>query len=101
MFTAAEWIGVSAGETGPRSDEKLTDEQKEKMKQRALAGEDPTHRVSFLLRGDFCLGFAPEEAVLSIAGLGFYRVTVNGIPPDENRGPAPIRNDGFIFTCLY
>jgi hypothetical protein len=51
VFTDAEWIGVSAGETGQRSDAKLTDEQKDELKQRALAGDDPTRRGSFLLRG--------------------------------------------------
>ena len=93
MFTNAKWIGRAPGELGRRADEKLTDEQAEALKERALAGEDPTYRGSLLFRRDFTLPFAPCQAVLSVAGLGFYRLTVNGAAPDPARAFAPITSD--------
>lgn len=93
MFTVAKWIGAAPGELGFRSDEELTDEQMEARKQRAIDGEDPTRRGSLLLRGEFRLNSPAAKAKLLIAGLGFYRLTVNGAAPDERRLFAPIVSD--------
>ena len=93
MFRNAKWIGAAAGETGFRAADHLTDEEKEARKERALSGKDPTRRGSLLLRRDFVLTGPVKTAALSIAGLGFYRVTVNGTAPDENRVCAPIVSD--------
>ena len=93
MFTTAKWIGAAAGELGFRSADKLTDEEKEARKERALAGEDPTRRGSLLLRKDFTLYGPVRAAKLAVAGLGFYHVTVNGRPPDEALALAPLVSD--------
>ena len=93
MFNTAKWIGAAVGELGFRSAEKLTDEEKEARKERALAGEDPTRRGSLLLRKDFILSGPLREATLAIAGLGFYHVTVNGKAPDEALALAPLASD--------
>ncbi|MBQ6020023.1 MAG: family 78 glycoside hydrolase catalytic domain [Clostridia bacterium] len=95
MFTSAKWIGSEAGELGFRQAEIRSFRQRTERRDRILAGNepDPTRRGSVLFRKDFLLSAPAEKAVLSIAGLGFYRLSVNGVSPDENRVLPPIVSD--------
>ena len=95
MFTAAKWIGATAGELGRLAEGPKTENQWDEYKERILSGEaaDPTRRGSLLFRKDLTLSAPVKSAVLSIAGLGFYRVRINGVSPDEKRVFAPVVSD--------
>ncbi|MBR5427697.1 MAG: family 78 glycoside hydrolase catalytic domain, partial [Clostridia bacterium] len=95
MFTAAKWIGAAADELGRLAEGPKTENQWDEYKERILSGEaaDPTRRGSLLFRKDLTLSASVKSAVLSIAGLGFYRVWINGVSPDEKRVFAPVVSD--------
>ncbi|MBQ7152719.1 MAG: family 78 glycoside hydrolase catalytic domain [Clostridia bacterium] len=94
MLNEARWIGFAAGETGRHSSVRLSNEELNKFKEQVLSGVgDPTRRGSFILRKDLALLKGLEKAVLSIAGLGFYHVYINGTEPDENVALAPLVSD--------
>ena len=98
MFTSAKWIGGEAGELGFRPSGIRSFQERTAHRDRIIDGSEPdlTRRGSVLFRKDFFLSAPAEKAVLSIAGLGFYRLSVNGVSPDENRALAPNVSDYYL-----
>lgn len=86
------WIGKEKGKDGYGRYEPYDSEREAALKAAALE-TDPTDRGSLLLRRPFEVASAPSSAVLRIAGLGFYRLSVNGVSPDPARAFAPILSD--------
>ena len=87
------WIGLEEGKNGYGRFTPYDHEIESEMKRRALEGEDPTERGSLLFRKTFRIDGEVSEAKISIAGLGYYYLRINGVSPDPARMFSPILSD--------
>ena len=87
------WIGLEKGKDGYGRFTPYDPEIESEMKRRALEEEDPTERGSLLFRKSFRLEAGVTEAKIAIAGLGYYRLMINGGSPDPSRMFSPLLSD--------
>ena len=87
------WIGLEKGKEGYGRFTPYDHETESEMKRRALEGEDPTERGSLLFRKTFRIDGEVSEAKISVAGLGYYYLKINGVSPDPARMFSPILSD--------
>ena len=87
------WIGLEEGKDGYGRFTPYDHETESEMKRRALEEEDPTERGSLLFRKTFRIDGEVSEAKISIAGLGYYYLKINGVSPDPARMFSPILSD--------
>ncbi|GEM_PF-4332903 len=97
MFENAQWIALAHADTDvPWKNKPYENEEVETWH------GDPAYahmeNGSVVFRKTFTLASAPEKATLSICGLGFYEVWINGVKPDEKRVLAPLVSDYFRYT---
>ncbi len=96
VFETATWIALEYGRIAPWKGTVIPDEDHPEWEHHP----DFIHRErgSILFRREFTLNEKPQAAVLSICGLGFYEVYINGIPADPNRVLAPVISNYFKYA---
>lgn len=87
------WIGLENGKDGYGRFTPYDPSTESEMKRRALEEEDPTERGSLLFRKIFPIEGEVSEAKISIAGLGYYYLRINGVSPDPARMFSPLLSD--------
>lgn len=93
MNDSRVWIGLEKGKDGYGRFTPYDPGIESEMKRRALEKEDPTERGSLLFRKTFRLDAGVTEAKISIAGLGYYYLRINGVSPDPARMFSPLLSD--------
>lgn len=88
MFETAKWIAMTDEKLSPWKTEEYTEEKEEILKKNAQV-----EIGSALFRKEFMIEKQILQAELSISGLGFYEVYINGKKPDVNRVLTPVVSD--------
>ncbi len=93
MFTEAIWICGGSGTLDARRGADGCVSRNKEVKKLYDEGKDVPGMGSYLFFKEFYLDSPAIRATLSIAGLGFYRLSINGAAPDEKAAFAPIVSD--------
>lgn len=96
MFENAKWIGMEHCHNAPWRGTVFVNEDCSRF----LEMEEYRHREygSILFRREFVVDLGIESASISICGLGYYDLYINGKRPDENRVLTPIVSNYFKYS---